>query len=242
LDGGKNAERGCYTNRFMKENILSEWPVAQNLLFVLFVLCFLACMQFVGNSSRLFTSMLHRLFRNQERQSFSQTVNNEFLIKLTLCLQTILMASILIYCIFSHTMNLPFETTSQLVRTLGGTAGIILLFVLYKFLTNNGVGLVFFQWESMQLWNNLSFSIVSLSGMVLFFPALLIFYFPDTYYIYAILALLYFLFIEILTFYKIYKIFFHRKSSLLYFILYLCAQELLPLFCVYKTLAYFYKT
>ena len=227
----------------MKEEILSEWPVAQNAVFILFVFCFFASMQFMGNSRRLLTSMLQRLFREQERESiFSQTVNNEFLIKLVLCLQTILMSSILIYCVFSHALNLPFETTSHLARTLGGTVLIILLYIVYKFLTNFGVEFVFFQRESIRLWNNLFFSIVSLSGIVLFFPALLIFYFPNTYYVCACLSLLYFLFVNFLTFYKIYKIFFQQKSPFLYFILYLCTQELLPLFFVYEALAYFYRT
>ena len=226
----------------MTEEILSEWPMAQNALFILFVFCFFASMQFLGSCRRLIASMLHRLFREQEQGSiFSQTVNNEFLIKLVLCLQMILMASILVYCVFSHALNLPFETTSNLVYTLGSTALIILLFLSGKFLVNWGVEHVFFPRESIFLWNNLYFSIVSLSGIVLFFPALLIFYFPATYYVCACFASLYFLFVEILSFYKIRKIFFQQKSSLLYFILYLCTQELLPLFFVYKALAYFYR-
>ena len=226
----------------MTEEILSEWPVAKNLLFILFVFCFFASMQFIGSCRRLITSMLHGLFREQDRDSiFSQTVNNEFIIKLVLCLQTILMASILIYCIFFHALDLPFETTSQLVRTLGSTMLIILLFVTGKFLVNLGVELVFFPRENIESWNNLFFSILSLSGIVLFIPALLIFYFPNTYYVCAYSSLLYFLFVKILTFYKIHKIFFQQKRSLLYFILYLCTQELLPLFFVYKALAYFYR-
>ena len=226
----------------MTDEILSEWPVAQNVLFVVFAFCFFAGMQFIGSYRRLFMSMLYHLFRRQEQQTVSsQTVNNEFLIKLTLCLQTILLFSILIYGVFSHVQNLPFETTIHLVRTLGGTALIFLLFILYKFLSNFGVGFVFFQQENLQSWNSLFFSIVSLSGIALFIPALLIFYFPDTFYVCVILCLLYFLFVEFLMFYKIFKIFFQQKISLLYFILYLCTQELLPMFFVYKALVYFYR-
>ena len=226
----------------MTEELLSEWPVAQNTLFILFGLCFFACMQFLGSWRKLLTSMLHHLFRQQEQQSiFSQTVNNEFLIKLILCLQTILMSSVIIYCVFDHAGDISFETTTDLFNTLGVTALIILFFVIYKFLTNFGVEFVFFQRENAQMWNNLYFSIVSLSGIVLFIPALLIFYFPKTYYVCAYFALLYFLFVEILVFYKIFKIFFQQKSSLLYFILYLCTQELLPVFFAYKALVYFYR-
>ena len=226
----------------MTEEILSEWPKAQNAPFILFVFCFFLSMQFIGNWRKLLVSMLHHLFRKQEQQSvFSQTVNNEFFIKLILCLQTILMASILIYCVFAHIWNLPFETTIHLIRTLGGTALIIFVFVLYKFLAYSGVGLVFFPQDSVRLWNTLFFSVVSLSGIVLFIPALLIFYFPNLFYICVAFALLYSLFVQILIFYKIFLIFFQQKSSLLYFILYLCTQELLPLFFTYKALVYFYR-
>ena len=227
----------------MTEEVLSEWPAVQNALFILFALCFFASMQFMGRWRRLLVSMLHHLFRQQERQSiFSQTINNEFLIKLILCVQTILMTSILTCCIFSHAWNLSFETNAHFVRTLGGLTLIILLYFLYKVLTNFGVAFIFFQRESVLLWNNLYFSIVSLSGIVLFIPALLIFYFPDMYYVCTYFSLFYFLFVELLAFYKIFKIFFLQKSSLLYFILYLCTQELLPLFFTYKALAYFYRT
>jgi hypothetical protein len=124
---------------------------------------------------------------------------------------------------------------------LGVTASFILLFILYKFIVNFAVGHIFFQRESVQLWNNLFFSIVSLSGIVLFFPALLIFYFPSSFYISAYFFLFYSLFVNSLIFYKIYQIFFQQKHALLYFILYLCTQELLPLFFVYKALVYFYR-
>ena len=226
----------------MTNEILSELPVAQNLLFILFAFCFFAGIQLIGPYRRLLMEMLYHLFRRQEQQNVSsQPVNKEFFIKLILCLQTILLFSILIYCVFSHAWKLPFETTLHLIHTLGGTALIFLLFILYKFLSNYGVGFVFFQRENVQSWNDLFFSIVALSGIVLFVPALLIFYFPNTFYLCVSLSLLYFLFVEFLMSYKIYKIFFQQKSSLLYFILYLCTQELLPVFFAYKALVYFYR-
>ena len=226
----------------MTNEILSEWPVAQNVLFILFAFCFFIGILFIGPYRRLLMAMLYHLFRRQKQQTVSsQTVNNEFFIKLILCLQTILLFSILIYCIFSRIWNLPFESTIQFVRILGGTALIFLIFILYKFFTHLGVWLVFFQRESVQSWNTLFFSMLSLSGIVLFIPALLIFYFPNLYYFGVYSSLIYFLFVEILMFYKIFKIFFQQKISLLYFILYLCTQELLPVFFVYKALVYFYR-
>jgi len=226
----------------MTEELLSELPKAQNALFILFLLCFIVNMLILGSNRKLLDSMFRCLFRKQERQSiFAETVKNEVFIKFILCLQTVLMISVLIYGSFSHIKGLSFETTSELARLLGGTALIVLIFSLYRFLTTLGMGFIFFQKEEIQSWNNIFFSILSLSGMVLFVFALLIFYFPNMYYVCFSFALLYFLFTKGLMFYMIFSIFFRRISALLYFILYLCTQELLPLFFVYKALVYFYR-
>ncbi|MDR0543645.1 MAG: DUF4271 domain-containing protein [Dysgonamonadaceae bacterium] len=226
----------------MTEELLSEWPAAQNGLFFLFLLCFLISMLLLGNSRHLFASMLRSLFREQDRKSiFSETVHNEFVSKLILCLQAVLMTSILIYCTFSHVWDRPFESITRLACLLGGTTVILLLILLYKFLTNRGIGYIFFSKENVQLWNSYYFSIISLSGIVLFIPALLIIYLPETYYACFVFSLIYFLFLKILIGYKIFIIFFQQKSPLLYFILYLCTQELLPVFFVLKALVYFYR-
>ncbi|MDR1632407.1 MAG: DUF4271 domain-containing protein [Dysgonamonadaceae bacterium] len=225
----------------MKEELLSEWPAAQNGLFFLFLFCFFTDMLLLGNSRNLFMSMIHSLFRKQDRQSiFFGTIHNEFISKLLLCLQMILMLSVFIYCSFSRIENIPFESTTRFLYLLRGTVLINLVFLLYKFLTNLWVGYVFFPRENAQLWNNQYFTIISLSGMVLFIPALLIFYLPEAYYPCFYLGILYFIFVKILMFYKIFVIFFQYKSSLLYFILYLCIQELVPLFFVSKALVCFY--
>ncbi|MDR2682543.1 MAG: DUF4271 domain-containing protein [Dysgonamonadaceae bacterium] len=121
-----------------------------------------------------------------------------------------------------------------------GTALIVLVFMLYKFLTYLWVGYVFFSGENIRLWNSCYFSIISLSGVGLFVPALLIFYLPGAYSVCFYFCLLYFLFVKLLMFYKMFIIFFRYKSALLYFILYLCTQELLPLFFALKALVRFY--
>ena len=222
------------------EKILSQWTIAQNAFFILFLFYFFINMQVLGGSRKLLAPMLHSLFRRRDRQSISsETVNNEFLVKSILCLQTVVMASILIYGRLSHQWDIPFETTGQLVSLLGAIALVILIFILYKLLTNLVIGFIFFQQEDVRLWNNLFFSVICLSGIVLFIPAVLIFYFPKAYYVCFYFFLLYFIVVEIFMISKIFEIFFKQISALLYFILYLCAQVLLPLFFAYKALVLF---
>jgi hypothetical protein len=225
----------------MTEEILSEWPLAQNGVFILFLFCSFISMQLFGAGRKLLSSMLYSLFREKDRQSiFSETVDNELISKIFLCLQTVILISILVYCTFAHEWYLKFETVTQLFRLLGGTALLIIVFLLYKFLSNIVISSIFFEQENVHLWNDNFFSIMSLSGLVLFIPALLMFYVPEAFYFCFYFSLAFFLFVEILTFYKIFVIFFHHKSVLLYFILYLCAQELVPLYLSYKALVHFY--
>jgi hypothetical protein len=225
----------------MKEELLSEWPIAQNWGFVLFLFCFFISMQLLGKRSRLFSSMLHGLFREGNRQSiFFEPVDNEVLTKLLLCLQTVILSAVCVYCVFIHdTAAIEFETMAQqLFWTLGTVSLVIIVFILYKFASIVLIGNIFFPKENVILLNYNLFSIISLSGFILFIPALLMFYVNSAYYFCLYFNLIYFLFVEILIIYKIYVIFLHSKRFLLYFILYLCAQEIVPLYLVYRALIY----
>jgi hypothetical protein len=111
---------------------------------------------------------------------------------------------------------------------------------LYKSLISNLVGSVFFQKEDIRQWNEYFTSLLGLSGFVLFLPTLLMFYIENFYYACFIFYLIYFIFVVILIFRKIYVLFFPRNILLLYFILYLCAQEIIPLYFLYKGLNYLF--
>lgn len=225
----------------IREELLSELPAAQNGMFVFFLICFFISMLLLGNSRKLFSLMFRSLFRENDRQSiFSEVIDNEIIMKIILGVQTVLFSAVIVQSALVHFLDIPFESSTRLFLLLGGTFLLIALFFACKFLIQILVSSIFFQKENRQVWENNSFSIISLSGLVLFVPALLMFYWEETYYVGLTCSVLYFLFVEILTSYKIFVIFFQQKSALLYFILYLCAQELVPLFLIYKALVYFY--
>jgi hypothetical protein len=226
----------------MKEELLSGWAATHNHLFLLFLLCFFTSAALVGNNRFLLTAITTRLFRKQDRQSiFAETVHNEFVSQIILCLQTVLMASFIAYCGLSRHL-LPFESLGRFGYEFGGTIAIVLLFTLYKFASNLLLGYIFFPPEDSLLWNTCYLSIIAFSGIILFPPAILIFYVPKAQSLCLCFSLIYLLFIKSLSFYKIFTIFFSQKSAPLHFILYLCSQELLPLFFIWKALVYFYKT
>jgi hypothetical protein len=225
----------------MTEKLVSEWPVAQNWGFTIFLVCFFVSMLLFEGRRKLLSSMLIHLFqeKNHRQSIFSESVDNEFISKLFLCLQTAILSAIIIYCAVVHETDFHFESIRQLFNILAISSLLIIAFILYKFLSTMVVGSIFFQKENIQQWNETFFSLVSLNGVALFIPALLMFYLNEAYFLIYI-VLVYLFLVELLIIYKIYVIFFQHTSHLLYFILYLCGQEIVPLYLAYKGIVYFY--
>ena len=222
------------------ENLLSEWSLLLNYSFLLFLLCFFVCLQLFGNGRKLLTSMYYSVFRHNDRQNiFLGTVNKEFIIRVLLCFQTLLLLSLATYSVYCHQAYITWISVEQWLSVCGIGFGAFFAWMLYKFIFANVVGAVFFNKENLQLWNTCSFSIWALSGLLLYLPVICMYFIPSTYPVCILIIAFSFLFMEGLAVYKIYTIFFYRNSNLLYFILYLCARELMSLFWLYKTLMYF---
>ncbi|MDR0834897.1 MAG: DUF4271 domain-containing protein [Candidatus Symbiothrix sp.] len=223
----------------MQEQLLSEWPVAQNWGFVLFLLCFFISMQVLGSGRRLFAAMMEGLFRERNRQSiFFENIQHEFISKLLLTSQTIVLLSIFIFCIVSYHANVPLESVSELFWLIGVSSAVIIVFLLVKFAFNYMIGTVFFEKDQVDLFSQNMLSIVALSGLVLFIPTVLMFYVKASYYFGFYFNFIFLSLVEILICYKVYTIFFQKNNLLLYFILYLCTLEAVPLYLGYRALIY----
>ncbi|MDR0547139.1 MAG: DUF4271 domain-containing protein [Dysgonamonadaceae bacterium] len=220
---------------------LSEWPQLLNYGFLIFLSCFFVSAQLMGSGRKLIVSMFYDLFHSNERQNlFSETVKNELIGKYFLCLQTFICGAFLVSGMFIHNSHITWITGAQWLHACKtGFLGIS-IWIIYKYLTTNLIGFVFFENENIRQWNHHCLSITALSGIVLFLPALCMFFVPDSYLICFWFGVIYLVFAEILIAWKIYTIFFQQNRALLYFILYLCAQELLPLYWLYQALIYFF--
>ena len=218
------------------QNEVNNWG------FILFFICFFIVVSVIGSSNKFLLSMFSRLFRNKDRQNmFYKNVTNETLNKFLLSFQTILLLSIILYCYAAHeqySSATSITTLTQMLLFLGKYSLLIIGFFLYKFLTYSATGAIFFKKETVIQWNEDYFSLIALNGIFLFFPALLLFY-VGTAYIFLIYFLVFYLIFNLFfIFYKIYTLFFHRKQRLLYFILYLCTQEMIPLYLMYRGFVY----
>ena len=169
---------------------------------------------------------------------FYETVTNEALNKFILSFQTILLLSILFYSYVVHEGLLSITTSMQMLLFLGKCFILLIAFLLYKFLSYSISGFIFFKKETVSQWNDDYFSLISLNGVILFFPVLILFYVEAVYSICIYFLAFYLIFNLLFVFYKVYVLFFQGKQRLIYFILYLCTQEIIPLYLVYRGLVY----
>ena len=212
---------------------------ANNWGFILFFVCFFIIVTIINNRNKFLLSMFSSLFRNNDRQNiFYETVTNENLNKFFLSFQTILLLSMIFYCYAIREHFSSLTTMTQMLLFLGKCSLLLISFFLYKFLSYSVTGAIFFRKETVLQWNDDFFSLICLNGIFLFFPALILFYVESAYTVCIYFMIFYFCFNLLFIFYKIYTLFFHRKDRLLYFILYLCTQEIIPLYLVYRGFVY----
>ena len=93
-------------------------------------------------------------------------------------------------------------------------------------------GWVFFSKKKNVQWQRSSLFLISAEGMLLFPIVILLTYFNITMESVMIYAFFIVIFIKILSFYKLYVIFFKRKGIFLQIFLYFCALEIVPLFVI----------
>lgn len=210
--------------------------------FVFFFICFAITVGVMSHRFKSLVSMVDNLFRNKDRDSiFYGVLSNELLNKVLLCLQTILILSIAVFRYAVHKQIFPSESLSGMFVFVGLSMILLFVYFIYKFFSYSFVGNVFFDSEMVRKWNNNYLSIVCLSGIALFFPILIYFYFEPAYHFCLFLFVFYAFFIISVKIHKIYVLFFQERGTLHYFILYLCTQELIPFYLVYRGFIYLFN-
>jgi hypothetical protein len=224
---------------------LTEEPIAgrvqtQNMGFILFLVSFFILIYLVSKNSKLLLLMAGKLFGNRCQFTSGGIFISVGLNILLFCIQTLLLTSVVVYCNAVNDGLFPFESPSGMFIFLGFTILLLSLFVGYKYLAYSFIGYIFFDKDAKQQWNDTFWAAICLSGVILFFPALILFYVGEIYAYGVYFVLIYFIFIQIVFLYRQFVLFFNKKSNLLYFILYLCTQEIIPLFFLYKGFVYLF--
>ena len=227
----------------LKEEAIPQRNQSQNWGFILFLICFFIIAYSISKKSKLISYMLNSVFRFKDRQNlFFTPIDNDLYTKILLCIQSTILIPIILLCIFTQRYSPTNESISYLSIFIGSSFLLLNIFLLYKYLSYRLVGYVFFKKEAVDQWLDDFYSILALSGIILFLPTLIMFYIDKAYYFCYYFILLYFIFVLILIIYKNFVLFFQDRRLLLYLFLYLCAQEIMPLFLLYKGVVYLFIT
>lgn len=180
--------------------------------------------------SRMFKNIQEDLIGVRRRSNaFDDHTANELRASFVLILQLCVCQAILLYLHFRSHFGFEGIISGALGKTVLLTAGLYAFQVSAYFV----VGAVFADKEATKLWlrgYNISSSV---SSLFLILPTLIAVFYPPLTNAMIITALCLFLGVKMLFIVKGFRIFFDEIYSLLYFILYLCTLEIIPLIVIY---------
>lgn len=119
--------------------------------------------------------------------------------------------------------------TTVLPAVMGGLMGVFYLFQLAAY---GVVGYVFTDKTGAASWLKGFNASQTLLGLTLLIPTFILIFYPSTGTVVLSIAVIFYFFARIAFIYKGFKVFYHKIPSLLYFILYLCALEIIPVLLV----------
>lgn len=186
----------------------------------------------VRNSRHMFSHFFDELGSFKDRNNaFDEHTSNETRLTLLLIGQFIVCAGILLY------VTATVESRPDDIGIFTGvarTSGLMAAYYIFQLAAYNTVGYIFTSSERRAAWIAGFNASQSILGLALIIPVLLAVFYPSAdKAVIVIAATLYFI-ARLLFIVKGFRIFFINFSSLLYFILYLCALEIIPVLFVYK--------
>ena len=207
-------------------------PAADSPLIAVLLLLAALVMFNANHGRRLFRNLTQDLWGLRQRQNaFDEHTANETQTFILLILVLCVGQALLLYSWFVgnvavtsfHVINLC------LLALLALTCG---LFV-FKLLAIMAIGNIFTDSHSAALWTRGFNTTSAFLGILTIFPALIVIFYPSVAFPMIILALCTFLAAEVSFVIKGFKIFYDAFAVLLYFILYLCSLEIIPVVIVY---------
>lgn len=201
-------------------------------ILTILVLLFVFLALNVRNSRHMFSHFFDELGSLKDRNNaFDEHTSNETRLTLLLIGQFIVCAGILLY------VTATVESRPDDIGIFTGvarTSGLMAAYYIFQLAAYNTVGYIFTSSERRAAWIAGFNASQSMLGLALIIPVLLAVFYPSAdKAVIVIAATLYFI-ARLLFIVKGFRIFFINFSSLLYFILYLCALEIIPVLFVYK--------
>jgi hypothetical protein len=138
-------------------------------------------------------------------------------------------------------MDMEYLQIKQAFTLIAVFFGLVVLFYLLKQCLYSIYGYVFNESDKCKLWSRNYRTLFYIWGVLLYLPVLWIIY--DSEHLKTILFLFAFscILYRFAVFHITFRIFYTKKTGMLYFSSYLCAQEIVPLLLLYESLNYLYN-
>jgi len=225
---------------------VNEYQLVNDTVFAI-VLTLFICFSLVFNFHiRQFTKMIKNVVQIKQRQSlfeitFGNIKGSENIFHTFMIFQALLLCSLFL---FNWGVKGNLLPTYSLPLVLGSIGVIFLVVVLFYFF-KQGIyalfGWTFMPQEHIRLWRSNYFASIELWGISLYLPVILAFFCDIKPIISSLLFLFLYVLCRFVIFYKFIRIFQIKRDGFLLFFLYLCGQEIMPLFIAFKGIEYLYN-
>jgi hypothetical protein len=209
---------------------------------LLFGLLIVFAMVFHANS-HLFMKMTRDIFHIKDRLSLFEDIGgNEAAFRRFMTFQSLFLFSIAAFLIGQSYGYIPdYQTVEMNLLTIGVIFVFLFAFYLFKQLLYNISGFIFAGTDLYKTWRTGYTASTGFLGVLLYIPVLCI-SFTEINTETPLLALLFLCLLwRIVIIYKTIYIFNVRGVGFIYIILYLCAQEILPVILLYEGIVYLYN-
>lgn len=209
-----------------------ELPGYNSGVMTLLVVVFFLITLNIGHYSTFLKTFAHNLFSVRRRPNMfdERSTMNETRVLASLILLTCVSEGILIHSAITMGGGLVSDNFLSIVRL----SSMALVYYIVQYIAYRFVGYIFTHKKRAQMWSKGFTSSQALLGLTLFAPALFSLFIPSAHTLILILSVLLYLIARIIFISKGFRIFYHNLFSLIYFILYLCTLEIIPLILTYR--------
>lgn len=222
---------------------LWDGQILNDLLFTLILtLLFLFALVFRFNY-RACLKMFNDVLYTKERQSLFDTgAVSDSSFRIFMLFQTLFLSTLFLFSYFYQRGYLDFELTLHNISIcIGVLFAIVLVFFFFKWTMYELMGMIFSDPDRFKLWRNSYMAIMGVWGVFLYVPVIWSAFWGVFPSVSAFLFVFSYVLCRFAIIYKTLRIFYRKRTAVLYINLYLCAQEILPLVFLYEGMVYLYN-
>lgn len=218
----------------------SDDYVANSAIVTVLALVFCIVTVKFGKFKRVLASYFEELRTRRSRANvFDEPTVNERYISFILMVQFVICATVLVFAAVSPG---GIDLNDSDLPALGATAVLVAGYYGFQIVAYSAVAYAFTSSDMMMKWLRIFGATQNLAGVGLIIPAMMAVFYPAAAPVLCYIGLGVYVVMRLFFIFKGFRIFYHNFFSWLYFILYLCALEIIPPVFVVKCSAFICST